>query len=158
MNPNRPFDFLMAPENEPADARQIREAFLDRLGPLNPVQAFYFNYLVRGVTTTIRAEIVETLELTRAVQAIQKKIEGASEPLETNIVFALAMRDMSRNDDRLQSLLRSQNRGSRECQISLRDIAAAGGPFPPPDMPSCMQDIVEDTGVQPVAPPILKAA
>jgi hypothetical protein len=158
MNPNRSFDFLMAPEHEPADARHIREALLDHFSPINPVQAFYFNYLVRGVTTTIRAEIVETLELTRAILAIQSKIEGASEPLDINFVHALALRDLDRNDDRLKSLLRMQNRGSRECQTSLRDIAAARDPFPPPDMPSCMQDIVEDAHLQPVIPPILKAA
>lgn len=156
---NQPFNpGWMTPANEPADAREIRDAFLEHLGPINPVQAFYLNYLVRGTVTTVRAEIMETVELTRAVVSIRKKLESSGESLDERHIQALAIRTVSRDIGRLQDLLRSQNWGSRECHTSLLDIASSAAPFPPPGMPSCMQDLTEDPEPRATAPPLLKAA
>ena len=158
MDSSKPLDFVLAPDNEPPDARRIREAFLEVFSRINPLQAFHFNYLVRGAVTTARAEIVETLELTRAAGAIRAKLDNLSETLDTRVMQALALRDVHRDFGRLDDLLKTQNWGSRESSKSLRQIAADNSPLLPPDVPSCMQDLVEDSGLRYSAPPILKAA
>jgi len=158
MNPTLFDQDVMAPPNEAADARELREAFAEQLGPLNPVQAFYMNYLVRGAITTIRAEVMETVELTRAFHSIRKKLQDAGESMEDARIQALAMRAVSRDIGRLEDLLKSQNWGSRECHKSIRDVASSAARFRPPSVPSCRQDLVEDPALRSDAPPLLKAA